>query len=66
MEPCKLFKLERPSTEKLEVRKLDGVFFNILLLWNSKNAWFCICDNESDTVATIMTEHTNNSLHLMF
>ena len=34
-------------------------FWNALILWNFKNKWFCICENMSYAVTTIMAEHAN-------
>ena len=28
--------------EKLKFKHLDGVFSNAMILWNSKNTWFCV------------------------
>ena len=55
---CKQFQLKGPSTEKLKLKHFDGVL-NLLILWNSENMWFCVCEDKSYTVATIMTKHVN-------
>ena len=34
-------------------------FWNALIFWNPKNNWFCICENMSYTVTTILAEHAN-------
>ena len=57
--------LERPSTEKLKFKHLNGVFgmvWNVLILWNSKSMSFCVCENKSFIVAQMMTKHANLNL----
>ena len=52
--------LERPSTEKLKFKHLNGVFgmvWDVLIFWDSKSTWFCVCENKSFIVAKIMTKH---------
>ena len=57
--PGKQFKLERSSKEKLKFEHFDGGVWNALILWNSENMWFCVCERESYLAATIMAKHVN-------
>ena len=44
---------------KAKIKTPRWSVWNALVLWNSKNTWFCVCKNKSYIVATIMTKHAN-------
>ena len=52
--PSKQLKLKIPSIEKLKLKHLD-----VLILWNSKNIWFCVCEDKSYIAVTIMVKYVN-------
>ena len=44
---------------KAKIKTPRWIVWTALILWNSKNKWFCICENISYTVSTIMAKHAN-------
>ena len=44
---------------KAKIKTPRWSVWNSLILSNSKNKWFCICENISYTVSTIMAKHVN-------
>ena len=61
--------LERTLTETLKFKHLDRVFrlvWNVLILWNSKSTWFCVCENMRTYDAKPNLTRCFNSPFLLF
>ena len=44
---------------KAKVKTPRWSIWNALILWNSKNTWFCVYENKSYIVASTMTKHAD-------
>ena len=45
--------------EKTKIKTPPCNVWNAFVPWNSKNKWFCVCENITYKVSTIMAKHPN-------